>query len=704
MLLPLVLAGLIAAMPLAAQRQPRASKAVRTHQDLKFPPLREVRIPQVETATLPNGIRLYLLENHELPLISGFALVRTGNLFDPPDKIGLAGVTGTVLRSGGTESRTGDEIDEQLENIAAAVESSIGETSGSVSFSTLREHADEVLEVFRDVLTSPEFRQDKLDLVKTQMRGVISRRNDNPGGIASREFFERVYGHNPYGWRMEYEHVDRIQREDLLAFYNRYFFPDNVMLAVQGDFKAAEMKAKLEKLFAGWNVKQPPVPPFPELKTQPTPGIFVADKKDVTQSFFEIGHLGGTLRDDDYPALQVMGDILGGGFSSRLFRKVRTELGYAYSIRGSWSANYNHPGVFHISGSTKSASTTDTLKVIHEEVRRLRTQEVTDKELQTAKDTVLNSFVFNFDRPSKTLNRLVTYEYHGYPKDFIFTYQKAIAAVTKADVLRVAKEYLRPENFTIVTVGNVSEFGKPLTETGLAVKPIDLTIPEPPAAAAKPADSASLEKGRALLVRLQQAVGGAAKLAAVKDSSLSADIVVNTGQGQMNATQTSLWIAPSQLRQEQQLPFGKITVFFDGSGGWLHSPQGRMDLPPPVVRQVKGDIFRVPFSLWLSNQAEGRTVNYLEGGVLEISDNDGNSVSLTVDEATALPRLLTYRTASAGGPVEIEESYDDWREVDGIRLPHKRSVKQGGQPFSEVQIREWKLNIGLNVEELGKQP
>src|SRR5579864_3653690 len=291
------------------------------------------------------------------------------------------------------------------------------------------------------------------------------------------------------------------------------------------------MKARLEKLFADSNPRQPPAPPFPAVVDKPSPGIFLATKTDVTQTFFVMGHLGGELRDKDYPALEVMADILGDGFRSRLFQRVRTQLGYAYNVSAFWGANYDHPGLFQISGSTKSASTTETIKVIEEEVAKMRSSEVTPEELESAKQTVANSFVFNFDTPSKTLNRILRYDYYGYPRDFINQYQRAIQAVTRADVLRVAKERVRVEDMTIVTVGNPQEFGKPLATLGLPVASIDLTIPEP-GGAAKPeavangeaakvdpasTDPASLARGKQLLARLQQAVGGAEQLAAVQD-------------------------------------------------------------------------------------------------------------------------------------------------------------------------------------------
>ncbi|PWU04894.1 MAG: peptidase M16 [Terriglobia bacterium] len=463
---------------------PRAARpATPSVKDLKFPPLREIRIPNVETVVLPNGMRLYLLEDHELPVVNGTARIRTGNLFDPPDKIGLATVTGMVLRTGGTQSKTGDQLDQELENIAASVESRIDETSGSVSFTALKENTDEVLGAFHDVLTQPQFRQDKIDLAKSQLRSGIARRNDDAHGVAQREFSDILYGRDtPYGWRMEYATVDRITRDDVDGFYRRYFFPANVMLAVWGDFNASEMKSKLEALLGGWNVTAPPVAMFPAVRGRTAAGVYLAAKADVTQTFFAIGHLGGVLRDKDFPALEVMSDILGGGFRSRLFQRVRTRMGNAYEISADWGANYDHPGLLAISGSTKSASTVETIKAIQEEVEKMRTAEVSDDELNTAKQTALNSLVFAFDTKAKTLGRVLTYEYYGYPKDFIQQYQKALAAVTKADVLRVARERLRPETFVIVAVGNPKDFGQPLSSLGTPVSNIDLAIPQAPTA------------------------------------------------------------------------------------------------------------------------------------------------------------------------------------------------------------------------------
>jgi zinc protease len=478
-----LLSGLFTLSIAAAQTAAPASPAIpASYKDLKYPPLRQIQLPKIEESILPNGMKLYLLENHELPTIRGTALIRTGNLFDPADKVGLATLTGALIRTGGTSNRTADQIDEELENIAATVESQIGESNGSVTFNTLKERTDEVLATFHDVLTSPAFVENRIELERSQLASGIARRNDEPHSVTQREFADAVYGHdNSFGWRMEYATLGKITRDDVVAFYKRYYFPGNVILAVQGDFSAPEMKVKIETLFGGWNATGEPVPAFPKVTNKARAGILVGAKSDVTQTSFAMGHLGGVLSDKDLPALEVMSSILGGGFHSRLFLKVRTQLGYAYDISAGWGVDYDHPGVFDISGSTKSASTVDTLKAIFAEIKRMQTTEVTEEEVQSAKDTVINGFVFSFDTPSKTLGRLLTYRYYGYPDDFIFQYEKAIQQVTRADVLRVAKQYMDPARFVIVTVGNPKDFGTPLSTLGIPVSDLDLSIPKPPA-------------------------------------------------------------------------------------------------------------------------------------------------------------------------------------------------------------------------------
>jgi zinc protease len=690
---------LFLALPLAAQQAtpPASWKA------LKFPPLKDIQIPKIEETTLPNGMKIYLLENHELPLVRGTALVRTGNLFDPADKVGLATITGEVIRSGGTASKTGDQLDEDLENIAASIESSIDESFGRIAFSTLKERTDEVLGLFRDVITAPAFREDRIELSRSQMASGIARRNDDAHGVAQREFTDLVYGQkSPYGWQIEYATLSNIKRDDIVNFYKRYFFPANIMLAVQGDFSAPEMKAKIASLFGNWTYQQPPVPPFPKVDNQPKPGIYVAARTDVTQTNFAMGQLGGVQSDKDYPALDVMGDILGGSFESRLFLKVRTQLGYAYQIRAGWDASFDHPGLFQIAGSTKSASTADTLKAIDAEVRRMRTEPVSPQELETAKQTVLNGFVFNFDTRSKTLNRLLTYRYYGYPDDFIFQYQKAVSNVTAADILRVAKQYIDPAKFVIVAAGNPKDFGTPLTSLGMPVGELDLTIPEPkaPEAEAAPVNPETRARGHALLAKARDAMGGADKIAAVKDLTQSGGVQTATG---MKVTQTEQWLAPAYFRQDDVLPFGKLVTYSDGKDGWIVTPQGGGPLPPAQAQQIAFENFRMWFPLLMSDRDPDRVVTASGDATIRISDKNGHSVLLAIDPKTGLPASESYNSSEAGqGP--IEEVFGDWRETSGVKLPWRITMNQGGHAVADVTVTDVKVNQGLTAEQLSKKP
>jgi len=678
------------------------------YRDLKFPPLKHIPIPKVSTYTLPNGMKLYLLEDHELPIVSGAVRIRTGNLLEPADQVGLASVTGTVMRSGGTRNKTGDQLDEELENMAASVEASIGESSGSVSFSSLKENADQVLAIFKDVLTEPEFRQEKIDLAKAELRSGIARRNDDAHGVAEREFADIVYGKDtPYGWQIEYATLDQITRAGAIALYKRYFFPSNMLMAVWGDFSTAEMQAKLTSLFGNWNYTQPNVPPFPPVQEKARPGIYLAEKDDVTQTFFTEGHLGGELKDKDFPALEIMGDILGSGFQSRLMQRVRTQLGLAYDISADWGANYDHPGLFEIAGSTKSASTADTLKAVQEQVERIRSAEVSDDELESARQSALNSLVFAFDTKSKTLARVLNYEYYGYPSDFIDRYQKGLEAVTRGDVLRVAREHVHPDGMTIVAVGKTNEFRKSLATLGLPVSSIDLTIPEgKPAAASKTAlqdDGAA--KALQLLQRAQQAVGGADKLAAVKDMLEVAEFRVDPSAGGMTMQRTDQWIAPSIFREDTKLPFGTVTTYADGKTGWMASPQGQVPLPPAQLKPVQDKLLRLFFPMLLSDRLPGRTLTWAAEGTLDISDGHGSTVRLFIDQKTGMPAKIEYPSITIGGPPStIDEAYEGFAEVDGIQVPKRMLITQNGRKYADVVVQSTKLNTGLKPADLSKKP
>lgn len=440
-----------------------------------FPPLKPIKMPQVETIVLDNGLKLFLVEDHEYPTIDLRAMVRTGAVFEPTEKTGLASITGQALRTGGTATMTGDEIDRVLETMAASISTGIGQTSGYVAVSVLKEDVDRVLEILAGILISPAFQEDKINLAKIQQRTMIARQNDDIGQITSREYEKLIYGKDSsYARHPEYETIEAVTREDILQFYKKYFVPNNIMMAVWGDFQSVEMVDRIRKTLGKWASVQVGVPPVPDVDYEYRATVNFISKTDVNQSNIMLGHIGGLMSNPDYPALSVMNSILS---FDRMFKKIRTDEGLAYSVWGAYGAGYEYPGVFSAGAQTKSESTIYAIDLMLNELKRITEQEVSDEELTKAKDEYLNSYVFNFSSKAQVVNRMMNYAYFNYPMDFTEQVKRGVENVTKADVLRVAREYLRPDKVQILVVGNAEQFDKPLSTLG-EVTTIDITIPQ----------------------------------------------------------------------------------------------------------------------------------------------------------------------------------------------------------------------------------
>lgn len=447
--------------------------------ELEFEPLPEIELPEYERYELDNGMVVYLLEDRDLPLIGGTAIVRTGSRYEPADKVGLAQLTGTVMRSGGTQDHPAAELNSILEQKAASVETSINTTSGSASFNTLTEDLDTVFPLFAEVLRQPAFAPEKLAIAINQQQGAIARRNDDPQDIASREFDKVLYGEtSPYARTVEYETLDNIDREDVIDFYQTYFRPENIILGIVGDFEADEMIDRVESTFGDWQVDTPlPALEPPAASQEYEGGLFAIDRRGQTQSSILLGHIGGQLDNPDYPSLSVLNGVLN-GFGGRLFNEVRSRQGLAYSVYGSWSPSYDYDGMFIAGGQTQTDNTVPFIRSVVGEIEKLRTKLITEKELTNAKESILNSFVFNFQNPSQTLSRLMRYEYFDYPEDFIFEYQDRVQDTTQEDVLQVAQEYLQPDQLVTVVVGDVQAMNPPLSSLEAEVNLVDISLPE----------------------------------------------------------------------------------------------------------------------------------------------------------------------------------------------------------------------------------
>jgi len=450
-----------------------------TWQQVPIPKLPAFNPPQPKRIQLPNGMVIFLQEDHELPMIDGVARIRGGERSAASGKTGLLDVYGEVWRTGGTRTRTGDQLDDFLEQRAAKVETSGTVDSTTITWSCLKEDFDDVFNVFDDLLKNPEFRAGKIEIAKKGLYDGISRRNDDPGQIGGREAAKLAYGtDSPYARVAEYATVAAVTREDLVAWHHTYVQPNNMILGVVGDFDAAKMEARLRQAFGAWAKGAPAKDAEIALKST-KPGYYLVEKTDVNQSNIQMVALGTTRKNPDYFAISVFNEAFGGGFSSRLFNDIRTTKGLAYAVGGGIGTGWDHPGMLRMIVMTKSQSTVESIQALDEELADLPKRPINDEEIKRAKDAILNSFIFRFDSPGKVLQEKMAYEFYGYPLDFLENYQKEIEKVTKEDVARVAAKYIHRDQMAVLVVGNVSEFDKPLSSLG-AVSKLNIAIPAPP--------------------------------------------------------------------------------------------------------------------------------------------------------------------------------------------------------------------------------
>jgi zinc protease len=448
-------------------------------EQIPTPKLHEFKPQQPKRIELKNGIVLFLQEDHELPFVSGSVLIPGGSRDEDAAKTGLVDLYGQAWRTSGTAKMNGDALDDLLEAKAAHIESGGGEDSTSISWDSLKADADQVFTLALDLLLHPKFSAEKLNLAQQAMAAGIVRRNDDESDIAERESAKLVYGPNsPYTRQPELATIGAVALKDLDAWHQRTI-GGKLIVSIGGDFDPAAMEAKLRAAFESL----PPVKVEParhETFPGPKPMVAFIDKEDVNQSNIQIVGLGTDRHNPDVPTLAVMNEILGGGFASRLFQKVRTEQGLAYSVGGGMGFDYDHPAAFEVSALTKSASTVDATKSALAEIAGLTTRPFTPEELARAKDNILNSFLFRYDTRDKVLAERVRLEFYGYPADYLETYRAALEKVTVEGLNAAAKKYIHPDKLAVLVVGNGPEIKPGLDELKLGpVTPIDITIPMP---------------------------------------------------------------------------------------------------------------------------------------------------------------------------------------------------------------------------------
>ena len=655
-------------------------------------------------------MKLYLLEDRELPLFNINGLIKTGSIYEPGDKVGLASIFASVMRTGGTVSREPDALNEELESMAAAVEISMSAEYGGMSLSTLAEDIEKGLEIFADVLMHPAFREDKLELRKQQTIEGIRRRNDNPIQLAWRNFSALLYGKShPFGRYSEIEGVESITVADLQAFHAKYYQPDNISLAITGDFETETLIAQLETVFAGWENSVIEFPAVPSVENAPEPSVNYIFK-ELNQTTMLIGHFGIKRTPDfpDYFALRVMNEILGeGGFTSRLMREVREKHGLAYMVGSLMQTSYyTNPGEWFAYSQTRADKTAEAIALIIDIVSDLRETPVPEDELQRTKDSLTNSFVFQFDSSSQIAFQQMMLAFRGYAPDFLETFSANIAKVTAEDVQQVAQKYLHPDALTIVTVGNKDSFDRPLSEFG-EVNEIEIARPAPPPTEPMPeASEADIAMAKEILAAAVEAHGGIEKLQAVKNIVLKGKTAANTPNGPMQIEGTSYYLYPDKFRQDASIPqVGEMSQIFDGETAFMKGQMGVQPLPPEAVNTYRDGVFRE--TIWLLTNLTLNDIPMQYAGteevlgtpaaVLLVTQPSGELLRLFISEETHYVVKMGFREMSQGVTANRETLFDDYRDVDGIQITHHVVQNVDGELFTESWISQVTLNAALDA-------
>jgi zinc protease len=430
----------------------------------------ELRVPAWTKSTLANGAELLVSEKHDLPLIS-FSITFLGGAdqFEPAGKQSVASLTAALL-SEGTKTRDAEALSNALQLLGTAVNASVSGESGSISFRSTAAKFPATLDILADMLVNPTFPENGLERLRGQRLVQLTQARAQPGAIANRVFPRIVYGSaHPYGRVVTEESLKSVTRADLVAFHKAYYQPGRALITVVGDTTAATVKPVIEKSLAPWTKGgERPSFTFPPVSAPQATTIFLVDKPGAAQSTFAIGRPGPPRNTPDFYALQVMNTMLGGMFQSRLNANIREEKGYSYGVSSSFGYGKG-PGPFRTGGDIVTEKSDAALVEFMKELKGIiGGRPITDEELTTAKDALIQRLPGTFASVSSINSALTTLWVQNLPDDYYQQYAKRVAAITRDDVLRVAKQYVTVDNLAIVIVGDRKVIEGPLKATNIA--------------------------------------------------------------------------------------------------------------------------------------------------------------------------------------------------------------------------------------------
>ena len=437
-------------------------------------PPRPYHFPHITRTTLPNGLRVLIAENHNAPLLSLRALVRSGADHDVVSSAGLASITADLLDEG-AGSRDAIQIAEDVGLLGGALGTGADWDASYISLDVLSRNAEPSLAIFADVTARATLPADGLERVRAERLNEILQQRNEPSAIAGKRFANLLYGTGAYGNSVSgnADSVARITLDDVRRFYAMHYLPNNGSVVVSGDIDPANAIELVTRTLSDW--ARGAEPPKPVVVPRPIEGsrIYVVDRPQAVQSEIRVGHLGVPRSCEDYFALSVMNAIFGGVFNSRINLNLRERHGYTYGARSQFAFR-KQAGPFVVAAPVRNEVTRESVAEMLGELRRIRTGDLEDRELEDTKSYLMGVFPATVQTASDIASRLVDMELYGLPEDYFDRYRENIAAVTKDDVTRVANKYLDPDRVLIVIVGNAKQIREPLGTLGFPMHELDI--------------------------------------------------------------------------------------------------------------------------------------------------------------------------------------------------------------------------------------